>query len=241
MHLSSLPRVRRSNLAPRPQMSFPHSDPTLNFTISPLPQMASLPSTPFTLQGGCFCKAISYTISIPALSSRPPLDKPPVLPFGPQSEASKRLPIIGLDHCNSCRRVSGSIIQCWFICPQRWATFSLLSRSSEERITSTPTAEVLRPTKELEESTYIKAFDSSTHAHRTFCGRCGTPLSFLYSGEDDEMVKEENWGPHFDIAFATFERESLEVEGMTPGRQGWREDGIGWVKRVFDEGGKSLV
>jgi len=46
-------------------------------------------------------------------------------------------------------------------------------------------------------------------------------LSFFYSGDDDEMASEENWGPHFDIAVGTFENESVEMEGMRPGRQGW--------------------
>jgi hypothetical protein len=138
-------------------------------------------------------------------------------------------------------------VECWFICPQPWATFSLLSRNptsstsaNEERISSFSTAAVLRPPKELEESTFIKGFDSSEHAHRTFCGKCGTHLSFLYSGDDDEMAKEENWGPHFDIAVGTFEKQSLEMKGMRPGKQGWYAEGIEWVKRVFDEGENSL-
>ncbi|KAE9378255.1 hypothetical protein N431DRAFT_435418 [Stipitochalara longipes BDJ] len=206
--------------------------------------MSSLPSTPFEVHGGCFCNAITYTISIPALESRPLLREPPKRPFGPQTSASERLPLISIDHCNSCRRVAGGIVQVWFICPQKWAAFSLLSRNptsgTEEQITSKSTAEVLRPSKELQESTFVKGFDSSEHAHRIFCGRCGTPLSFLYSGDDDDMVKEENWGPHFDIALGTFDKESTEIEGMRPGRQGWLVDGIPWVKHVFEEGGKSL-
>jgi hypothetical protein len=212
--------------------------------------MSSLPSTPFSVHGGCFCEAITYTISIPAFSSRPLLDPDrhtPKRPFGVQTQDAKRLPVISLDHCNSCRRVAGAIIQAWFICPQRWVTFSLLARNtssdsnaSEERITPKNTAEVLRPSEELKEATYIKAFDSSEYAHRTFCGRCGTPLSFLYSGPDDEMSKEENWGPHCDIVLGTLDKESAEIEGMRPGRQGWFDDGIEWVKTVFDEGGKSF-
>jgi hypothetical protein len=206
--------------------------------------MPSLPSTPFEVHGGCFCTAITYTISIPALESRPLLREPPRRPFGPQTTVSDRLPLISIDHCNSCRRVAGGVIQVWFICPQKWASFSLLSRSAnseaEQRITSNSTADVLRPSKELEESTFVKRFDSSEHAHRIFCGRCGTPLSFLYSGDDDEMVKEENWGPHFDVALGTFDRESAEIEGMRPGRQGWYKEALPWVKQVLEEGGKSL-
>jgi hypothetical protein len=219
------------------------SSPFSSYNKIPTP-MSSLPSTPFVLHGGCFCKAITYTISVPALSSRPPIPDLPTRPFGPQTTVAERLPMIDLDHCNSCRRVAGAIVQCWIICPQRWVTFSLLSRTDstpgEERITSLTTEEVLCPSKELEERTFVKGFDSSEHAHRTFCGRCGTPLSYQYSGSDDEMTKEENWGPYVDIALGTLEKESVEMEGMRPGRQGWFGDGIEWVKKVFDEGGKSL-
>jgi hypothetical protein len=203
--------------------------------------MSSLPNTPFEVRGGCFCNAITYTISIPALASRPLLREPAKRPFGPQTAGTERLPLISIDHCNSCRRVAGGIVQVWFICPQKWAAFLLASRSDvEERITSKPPAEVLRPSKELEETTFVKGFNSSEHAHRTFCGRCGTPLSFLYSGDDDEMANEENWGPHFDIALGTFDKESTEIEGMRPGRQGWYAEAIPWVKQVLEEGGKSL-
>lgn len=209
--------------------------------------MSSLPVTPFEVHGGCFCKAITYTISIPAFESRPEHRQPPRNPFGAQTKVAERLPVISIDHCNSCRRVAGVVVQAWLICPQRWATFSLLARNfgpdsnaAEERITPKSTAEILRPSKELEEQTYIKAFDSSEYAHRTFCGRCGTQLTFLYSGPDDEMKKEENWGPHFDITLGTLEQESAEMEGMRPARQGWVIDGIEWVKEVFEEGGKGL-
>jgi len=202
--------------------------------------MASLPTTPFVLHGGCFCKAITYTISVPALESRPVIPDPPKRPFGLQNKVTERLPIITLDHCNSCRRISGSIVECWFVCPQSWATFSLLSRSLESHPIPPTTSEVLRPSKEVERVTFIKAFQSSENAHRSFCGRCGTHLSFFYSGDDDEMAREENWGPYFDIAVGTLEKESVETEGMTLGRQGGGEEGIGGVKGVLGEGEKAL-
>lgn len=214
---------------------------TSNPTTRSRTQMASLPVTPFVLHGGCFCKAITYTISVPSLGSRPLIPNPPKRPFGPQNQTMESLPIITLDHCNSCRRIPGAIVDCWFVCPQPWATFSLLSRAlPESRITSSTTAEVLRPTKELEDATFVRGFESSEHAHRTFCGKCGTHLSFYYSGEDDDMAREENWGPHFDVAVGTFEKESVEMEGMRPGSQGWWDEGIGWVKDVLREGEKGL-
>jgi hypothetical protein len=99
---------------------------------------------------------------------------------------------------------------------------------------------VLCPSKELQETTFIKAFQSSEHVHRTFCGKCGTHLSYFYGGDDDEMAREENWGPYFDIAVGTFEKEAVEMEGMRPGRQSWFEDGIGWVGHIVCGGEKEL-
>ncbi|KFY05444.1 hypothetical protein V491_09123 [Pseudogymnoascus sp. VKM F-3775] len=201
--------------------------------------MASLPTTPFTLSGGCFCNAVKYTVSVPEFASRPILPKPPKLPLGPQTEDSKRLPIISIDHCNSCRRVAGTVMQTWFICLQRWTTFSLLPRSatgtdSETRITPTTAVETLRPSKEILETTYLSYFSSSKDVHRTFCGRCGTGLTFHYSGEDDEFAREDQWGPYFDVALGTLDKDSTKVEGVRPTRHGHCDDGIEWVKEMVE-------
>jgi hypothetical protein len=205
--------------------------------------MAALPTTPFTLTGGCFCNAVKYTVSVPDVASRPTLPEPPKFPLGPQTEDCERLPIISIDHCNSCRRIAGTVIQSWFICLQRWTTFSLLSRSktgadadadSEVRITPTTTLDALRPSKEILETTYLSYFSSSKDVHRTFCGRCGTGLTFHYSGEDDEMAAEDKWGPYFDVALGTLDEESTKVEGLRPTRHGHCDDGIGWVKEMVE-------
>lgn len=202
--------------------------------------MATLPTTPFTLSGGCFCNAVKYTISVPELASRPLLPKTPKFPIGPQTEVSQRLPIISIDHCNSCRRVSGGVIQSWFICLQRWTTFSLLPRSgtsteNEARITPATAIEALRPGKEILESTYLSYFSSSKDVHRTFCGKCGTGLTFHYSGEDDDAA--EQWGPYFDIALGTLDEESVKIEGLRPTRHGHCDDAIGWAKEMVEAWG----
>ena len=205
--------------------------------------MATLPLIPFTLQGGCFCHAVRYTISVPNLESRPLIPTKPKYPLGPQGgEATKRLPIITIDHCNSCRRISGSVFECWFVCPQPWVSFSLLRRPSkreddaESRISPASTLGALRPGSELLETTYLNYFSSSKDVHRTFCGKCGTNLTYYYSGDDDEMAAADQWGPYFDVALGTLDKESAEMEGMTPARQSWDEDGIGWVKQMVGDG-----
>jgi hypothetical protein len=65
-------------------------------------------------------------------------------------------------------------------------------------------------------------------------------LSYYYAGEVDEMRSEENWGEYFDVAVGTFEKGSVEMEGMRPGRESWVEDGIGWVGRILTGGEEGL-
>jgi hypothetical protein len=65
-------------------------------------------------------------------------------------------------------------------------------------------------------------------------------LSYYYAGEDDEMRLEENWGEYFDVAVGTFEKDSVEMDGMRPGRESWVGDGIEWVGRILKRGEKEL-
>ena len=41
---------------------------------------SAFPATPLTLTGGCFCKSIRYTISVPALDSWPQHQRPVKIP-----------------------------------------------------------------------------------------------------------------------------------------------------------------
>lgn len=161
------------------------NSPTRHSDLS-FPNMTSLPTDPFTLKGGCFCTAITYTISVPALASRPAMpDRPVKYLLGPQSATSKRLPIITLDHCTSCRRISGSVLETWFVCPQSWVSFSLANRAFSERVEISHAGEVVRPKEAMLEKTHLRYFSSSENTHRTFCGKCGTHLTFHYSGSGE--------------------------------------------------------
>jgi hypothetical protein len=157
--------------------------------------------------------------------------------------------MISLDHCTSCRRIAGALVESWFICPQSWIAFTLQPRSLEsptpkvdnksaedpEDVIKPATISFLKPDKKLTERTYLSYFASSEHSNRTFCGKCGTHLTFYYS------AKAANWGPFFDVAVGTLDRESLEMEGFGPSRQAWMSDGIGWVQRLLKDGEKSLT
>ena len=96
------------------------------------------------------------------------------------------------------------------------------------------TIDVLKGEKELLETTYLSHFQSSDEVHRTFCAKCGTHLTFHHT----EAPKSgyEHWPPHFDIAVGSMDKECLEMEGFGPRRQGWYEDGVGWLKRLFRDG-----
>jgi hypothetical protein len=206
--------------------------------------MATLPTTAFQLHGGCFCSAIRYTISVPELASRPIIPQNPTKPFGPQSEVNEHLPIISLDHCNSCRRTSGVIVQSWFICPQSWVGFTLRPRSqgtsgSAETI-KPATIDLLKPDASLLERTFVTGFKSSENKCRTFCGKCGTHLTFLNDRPNHALAEKGNWGPYFDVVVGTLDKESLEMDGLRPYCQVWSKDGIEWVKRLVLEGEKSL-
>jgi hypothetical protein len=207
--------------------------------------MTSLPSTPFDLHGSCFCKAITYTIHVPAITSRPLIPRVPERQIIPLNETTSRYPIISLDHCTSCRKISGAIVECWFNCQHYWVDFSLLLKSSsamgesesDEKRIQPATIEVLNPRESLMEQTYLRAIASSELVKRTFCSRCGTHLTFLFTGDEGEG--KEIWGPTFNVAVGSLDRESLEMEGLMPVDHAFWADGISWVHKLVEGGVKT--
>ncbi|CZR60219.1 uncharacterized protein PAC_10115 [Phialocephala subalpina] len=209
--------------------------------------MPDLPKESFTLKGGCFCSAIRYTITIPPLEDRPKIPSFPAREIFPPTETSSHMPMIGIDHCTSCRHAPGSIFECWAIIPQSWITFSLLPNFTDHHQPSSPddyinptTLGVLKGEKEVLESTFLKHYVGNEHSNRTFCGRCGTHLTFHFSGEQRPMSKKAGWGPILDVAVGTLDEESVGMEGFRPSYKAWVEEGIPWVKRLLEEGQKSL-
>ena len=228
------------------------SQTTPTTTRSAVIKMPTLPETAFQLAGGCFCSAIRYTICVPELESRPKIPGDPKKEILPPNKVTERLPMITLDHCTSCRRIAGTIIESWFICPQAWVQFTLQPRStsksggvsdaSPDRLLAPTMIEYLMPSEELQEETFLTYFSSSEDVNRTFCGRCGTHLTYYCSDPPAAIPPSRlHWGPYFDIAAGTLDRECLEMDGYRPNRYGWAEDGISWVKRLLKDGEKSLT
>jgi hypothetical protein len=202
--------------------------------------MPSLPRDAFKLRGGCFCNAIKYTISVPELAQRPLIPNPPSKPLGTRNEVHEHLPAIFIDHCNSCRRTVGSILQAWFLCPQAWVEPELESRAPESHSVKPAVIDFVTPDEALQELTFVKGFKSSEYCTRTFCGKCGTHLTFHYSGPNQEQAEKANWGPYFDITLGSLDEASAEIEGVRPDRQVWAANGIEWVKQLVLDGESSL-
>ena len=191
--------------------------------------MAFLPKEPLTLTGGCFCRACRYTIDVPALEDRPvhPTAKP--TPISATESVETRIPVIDLDHCQNCRQVSGAIIQVWFICPADWVKWELQTTSGNTN--SFSTADAVGP-EPKDQSTHLKRFQATDRATRSFCGNCGTNLTY-YS--------HKRHGPKavVDITVGSMDKESLEV--AKPDRHGWWDSGTGWIQDLVSKGSGFLV
>ncbi|MBL8550763.1 MAG: GFA family protein [Hyphomonadaceae bacterium] len=92
-------------------------------------------------------------------------------------------------HCRSCQRVTGAPIAAWVSAEK--ARFHLI-RGEPKRYASSPDVE------------------------RTFCGGCGTQLTYAQRGAPDEI----------DVATASLD----EPGAFPPTHHSWLEDNIGWVR-----------
>lgn len=197
--------------------------------------MAHLPREALNLTGGCCCKAIRYTISIPAWDQRPVVPGALKTPISASEDVETRMPLIDLDHCNNCREISGAIIQAWFIVPVGWAEWDVamvddagVAESSLRTVLSTVDAVGPMETGTPSAPTYVTRFNRSDRATRTFCSRCGTNLTYL-------SHKRLNTPMAFvDIAVGSLDREYLEL--VKPDRHGWWEYGVGWIKELLRNG-----
>jgi hypothetical protein len=90
-------------------------------------------------------------------------------------------------HCVSCRRASGAQSVAWVVFPSE--AFSFVSGDPAE-------------------------YRSSSGVSRTFCGRCGTSLTYQHDGNADSI----------DVTTA-----SLDLpDELPPTRHVWLEDKVGW-------------
>jgi hypothetical protein len=90
-------------------------------------------------------------------------------------------------HCASCRRASGAQSVAWVTFPYR--DFSFISGNPVE-------------------------YHSSTEVIRTFCGVCGTSLTYRHGGDPDSI----------DVTVASLD----DPDEFPPARHIWLEDKVGW-------------
>ena len=197
--------------------------------------MSYLPKEALTLTGGCYCKAIRYSIKIPAWEHRPPIPGAVDTPISATEFVQTRMPLVDIDHCDTCRQVSGAMVQCWFICPVGWIEWDLLPKDPESgRDTSRPfhatTVEAIGPVPENKSvpSTYLACFNATDRATRTFCSRCGTNLAYLnhrHLGTPAAFV---------DVTVGSLDPEWLKL--AKPERHGWWNFGVEWVQTLLSKG-----
>ena len=64
---------------------------------------------------------------------------------------------------------------------------------------------------------------------RSFCGRCGTNLTYIVDPMPFGLVD------NIDVILATVDRADLETESMQPERQLWWQHGVPWIKEMTKE------
>lgn len=191
-----------------------------------------LPEHALIIHGGCNCRAIRYRIEIPQLSSRP--RNPFSTPDNPI-----HLPMVATDHCNDCRTATGSILPTWICVPAEMMTVSLRPapppNPTSPKIDSNdgpwrPAMDVLTAGAATAEGSTLRCFGSSPKRTRTFCGHCGTNLTYAIF----PMV--EGFPDIFDTVLGTVDREDLEKDWLAPDRHCWWSKGVPWVQALARDG-----
>ncbi|KAF3389843.1 hypothetical protein DPV78_011805 [Talaromyces pinophilus] len=227
--------------------------------------MAFLPPQPMSLSGGCICKSVRYTINIPGLEDRSLVPRALPTPIAKDKDGKAmtiptRFPLIDLDHCDSCRRASGVIVQCWFICPTSWVTWEIQATealsngvSDVKVFKQVPSILAIGPLhpqqqcegakslaegnltqKDLLSNTFLSHYSSSTSVTRTFCSRCGTNLTYFM-----DRPASSPFPPLVDITVGSLDRES--IEHIRPDRHCWWDEAISWIKELLWKGSERFL
>lgn len=195
-----------------------------------------LPDAALTINGGCNCGAIRYRVAIPPLADRP---LHPLSPAG----SPVSLPFLAIDHCNDCRRATGSILPAWLCAPIDICSVSLVPASKstlapkaasrqdqpdEQHGAWNLASEIFTPTSTSIDH-FLTNYESSNNRWRWFCGRCGTNIAYT-------AVMPEGFPDMLDITLGSIQRDHLDSQALIPERHLWWDYGIEWVRKLATEG-----
>ncbi|KAF2819251.1 hypothetical protein CC86DRAFT_149193 [Ophiobolus disseminans] len=199
-----------------------------------------LPDEALSIDGGCNCGAIRYRVAIPVLADRS------LHPLSP-AKTPVSLPFLVLDHCNDCRRATGSLLPAWLCAPINICSVSLVpaslatlaskaaarqGQSDEQHSLWTSAADVFSPTPASADH-FLASFESSNERWRWFCSRCGTSIAYT-------AVMPEGFPDMLDIALGSVQRSQLDSHALIPERHLWWDYGIDWIRGLATEGYGSL-
>jgi hypothetical protein len=195
-----------------------------------------LPDEALSIDGGCNCGAVRYRVDIPPLADQP------LHPLSPTGTPIP-LPFVVLDHCNDCRRATGSLLPAWLCAPIDICSVSLVPASqatlapkatvregqpAEQHTRWSPATDVFTPTFTTVDH-FLANYESSDERWRWFCSRCGTNIAYT-------AVMPEGFPDMLDITLGSVERGHLDAHALVPERHLWWDYGIDWIRRLTTEG-----
>lgn len=199
-----------------------------------------LPDEALHLEGGCNCGAVRYRVAIPIRAERP------LHPLAP-AEAPVPMPFLVLDHCNDCRRATGSVLPAWLCAPLDMCSVSLVAASSatlapkaaarefqteEQRGPWTPAVKIFSSTAATSQTNgdhFLTSYESSRERWRWFCVRCGTNVAYT-------AVMPAGFPSMLDFTLGSVDRRYLDSDALVPERHLWWDYGIDWIRRLATKG-----
>lgn len=194
-----------------------------------------LPDHSFTLHGGCNCGSIRYRITVPELCLRPTHPR--------SKDGDIHFPLIAADHCNDCRDATGSILPAWICAPADMLSVSFRPAPSppsfkhDRNNTNTveaaiyhPAMTALRQNSPESRGSTLRWYVSSPNRTRTFCGHCGTNLTYAI------LPMVEGYPDIYDVVLGTLDRGDFEKGWVQPERCVWWGRGVGWVQGMMSQG-----
>jgi len=197
--------------------------------------MAPLPPEAFTINGGCNCGAIRYSVKVPVHSER----KPTPYRANDADIGDIRLPMLFICHCNGCRSSSSGIVLAGIAADMETLEVAVKPTAASEPAWM-PASEVFDKEAVLADtSTALAVYESSPTKSRWFCRRCGTPFGYSIDAEHPAYA-EWKWPPMFDLYMGTVDRADLERDWMVPDRRMWCEPGVPWIRKLIAEGSDAM-